>query len=107
MGNLNGSIVEALGFCIGLRGIGSALRQDQGDVVVLVRRVHTFDFFRDRFHSLLAGLTSVVAEAVDQAFFSELCAFAIVRFGDSVGVEGEKIPGLELVFRDRGIPIFE
>src|SRR5579864_3689419 len=70
---------------------------------MLIGGIHTSDFFRYRFHGLLAGLTAVLAQAANQAFFSEFCPVAILGFSDTVGIEGQQVSGLELVFRDRAI----
>ena len=46
-------------------------------------------------------------EAFNQAWFAELLAFIVGRFGYAVGVERKGIAGNELPFRDRAIPCFE
>ncbi|HEX8892927.1 MAG TPA: hypothetical protein VF783_06375 [Terriglobales bacterium] len=46
-------------------------------------------------------------EAFNQAWFAELLAFIVGRFGYAVGVERMGIAGNELPFFDRATPCFE
>src|SRR5713101_928586 len=46
-------------------------------------------------------------QGFDEAVFSEFLLGGVVRFGDAVGVEGERVSWVNLAFSNRTIPILE
>src|SRR5215831_5649744 len=74
---------------------------------MLVDGIEALNLFCDPLNRLLAGLVPVLAQAVDQAFFSEFSAIAVVGLGNSIRVQREQISGFQLAIRDVAFPFSE
>ena len=61
----------------------------------------------DVFEQGLGRLCAMAAEGVDQAGFAEFVAGFVEGFGDAVGVEDERVAGVDGAFANFAIPFFE
>jgi len=69
-----------------ITSMGQALRDDQGDVVVLLVRTEAADFVHNRGEQFAGSKGTVAAQGFNQALFAELFAVGTKGLGDAIGV---------------------
>jgi hypothetical protein len=84
-----------------------ALRDDQGNVVVLLVGTVPADFVHDGGKKLPGRKGAVAAQGFNQALFAKLFAVRAKSFRDAVGVQGEGVSGKKLTLFDVTFPILE
>jgi hypothetical protein len=80
---------------------------DQRDVVVLFVGRELADVGHHVLQQRLAGLGTVAEERIDEARFAVFVLGLVERFGDAVGVEDERLAGVDGAFAQFAVPCFE
>lgn len=74
---------------------------------MLLVGVETANLVGNRSQRSVAGMVTMLVQALDQRLLSELLAGIVVGFGDAVGVESEQVSRKEGAFSERTIPLLE